>query len=240
MAKSYGQCCPLSIAVELLCQRWTLLVVSRLFYGCSRFNEIHRGVPRMSRSLLSKRLAELESAGLVESHPNPDGGGKEYLLTRSGMDLEPILGDLAMWGQQWGRDMTDDDLDPAFLVWSMHQRMNFRAMPAGRTVIEVSLGDSPSGRQSHWLVHEAGVVEMFLKDPGLDVDLRVSSDLRLFAEVWRGFRDLRQEIEKGHVELHGPPELAEGFPNWLHYHPLARCERLRPGRERELSKRKRR
>lgn len=236
MARGYGQYCPFSLAVELLCQRWTLLVISRLFYGCSRFNEIHRGVPRMSPSLLSKRLSELERAGLLETREDPDGRGREYLLTPAGMDLEPIIGSLAVWGQQWARDMVDDDLDPAFLVWSMHQRMNIRAMPPGRTVIELSFTGAPSDCRRFWLVHEAGKVEMCLKDPELDVDLLVTSDLRRFVEAWRGIRDLRREIREGRIELHGPRHLQEQFPTWLHLHPMAGHERLRPGRERDLSR----
>lgn len=235
MIKGYGQHCPFSLAVEMLCQRWTLLVISRLFYGCSRFSEIHRGVPRMSPSLLSKRLSELERAGLIETRKAPSGRGREYLLTQAGRDLEPIIGALAVWGQQWARDMIDDDLDPAFLVWSMHLRMNTVAMPAGCTVIEFSFTGAPADCRRFWLVHEDGEVEMCLRDPELDIDLLVISDLRLFVEAWRGFRDLRREIRAGRIELHGTPELEKQFPSWLLLNELAPYERLRPGRERQLT-----
>lgn len=236
MSQGYGQYCPFSLAVELLCRRWTLLVVSRLLYGCTRFNEIHRGVPRMSTSLLSKRLGELERAGLVETRKAPTGRGREYLLTRAGRDLEPIIASLAHWGQQWARDMIDDDLDPAFLVWSMHLRMDTDAMPAGRrTVIELSFPDAPADCRRFWLVHEEGEVEMCLKDPELDVDLLVTSDLRLFVEAWRGFRDFRREIRAGRIELHGSRALREAFPSWLRLHAMAPYERLRPGPERDLA-----
>lgn len=240
MTQGYGQHCPFSLAVELLCQRWTLLVVSRLFYGCSRFNEIHRGVPRMSPTLLSKRLGQLERAGLIEARVGPGGRGKEYLLTQAGRDLEPIIGALAVWGQQWARDMVDDDLDPAYLVWGMHLRMDAGAMPAGRTVLEFSFSGAPADCERFWLVHEDGEVEMCLKDPELDVDLLVTSDLRLFVEAWRGFRDLRREIRAGRIRLHGPRELKEQFPRWLQLHALAPFERRRPGRERDLARRNRR
>jgi len=240
MTQGYGQYCPFSLAVELLCQRWTLLVVSRLFFGCRRFNEIHRGVPRMSPSLLSKRLGQLERAGLVETRKAPGERGREYLLTPAGRDLEPIIGTLAAWGQQWARDLIDDDLDPAFLVWSMHLRMDTRAMPDGRTVLEFAFSGAPAECERFWLVHEGGDVEMCLKDPELDVDLFVRSDLRRFIEAWRGFRDLRREIRAGHIELHGPRELQRQFPSWLQLHATAPIERLRPGRERDLARRYRR
>lgn len=234
MSQSYGQYCPFALAVELLCQRWTLLVVSRLIDGCSRFNEIRRGVPQISPSLLSKRLSELERAGLIETRKATSGGGREYLLTQAGRDLEPIIDGLAVWGQQWARDMVDDDLDPAFLVWSMHLRLDTDALPPGRTVVEFEFTGAPSDLSRFWLVQRDDEVEMCLKDPGLDVDLAVRSDLRLFVEAWRGFRDLRREIRSGRIELHGPRELRKAFPRWLRLSALAPYERRRPGRERRL------
>lgn len=235
MPKGYGQYCPLSLAAELLGRRWMILVVSRLLDGCRRFNEIHRGVPRMSPTLLSKRLSELERAGLVEKRSLEDERGGEYVLTPAGRELEPIIDGLAVWGQHWARDMTDDDLDPAFLVWSMHLRMDPEAMPPGRTVIELSFEGAPADVDRFWLVHQDGVVEMCLKDPELDVDLLVTSDLRRFVEAWRGFRDLRREIREGHVKLQGPPGLKKQFPSWLRLSGLAPYERRRPGREKRLS-----
>ena len=235
MARGYGQYCPFSLAAELLCQRWTLLVVSRLIDGCTRFNEIHRGVPRMSPSLLSQRLSKLERAGLVRTRKARTGAGREYLLTQAGKDLEPIVEHLAIWGHRWARDMVDDDLDPAFLVWSMHLRMATDAMPPGRTVLEFAFTGAPSDCRRFWLIHQDAVVEMCLKDPELDVDLMVSSELRVFVEAWRGFRDLGQEIRTGRIRLHGPRELREQFPTWLRLSALAPYERLRAGREQRLA-----
>lgn len=239
MSQSYGQYCPLSLALELIGRRWTLLVVSRLLAGCTRFNEIHGGLPKMSPSLLSQRLRELESAGLVTTRRPRRGAGREYRLTDAGRELEPLVMELAVWGQRWARDMTLDDLDPGFLVWSMHTRIDTRTMPAGRTVLEFELTGAPPECERFWLVHEAGEVEMCLKDPGHDVDLLVRSDLRLFIEAWRGLRDLRAEIRARRIRLLGPRELQERFPDWLMLHALASYPRLRPGRERRLSRRAR-
>ena len=237
MSQSYGQYCPLSLAVELVGQRWTLLVISRLIDGCVRFNDIQRGVPRMSPSLLSKRLRELESAGLVEIRRPRRGAAREYLPTQAGRELEPLIDALAVWGQRWARDMSLDDLDPAFLVWSMHLRMNTREMPAGRTVLEFELTGGPADTERFWLVHQDGEVEMCLKDPGHEVDLLVRSDLLVFVEAWRGMRDLRGEIRARRIRLFGPPELQRRFPDWPLLSALAPYRRLRPGRERRLSRR---
>jgi len=235
MRQGYGQHCPLSLAAELLCRRWTILVVSRFFYGCSRFNDIHRGVPRMSPSLLSQRLTELEKAGIIRGRKSRSGPGREYRLTDAGRELEPLIQQMAIWGQRWARDMIDEDLDPAFLVWSLHLQMDTSTMPAGRTVIEFEFSGAPADCRRFWLVHQDGVVEMCLKDPELDVDLLVTSRLRLFVEAWRGLRDLRAEIRAGKIKLSGSKALRDAFPGWLPLTSLARHPRLRPGRERRLA-----
>lgn len=235
MARGYGQYCPLSLASELLCRRWTILIISRMVGGACRFNEIQRGLPQLSPTLLSNRLAELEQAGIVETRESVSGPWREYSLTPAGLDLEPLVNAMAVWGQRWARDMDFEDLDPAFLVWSMHSRMDASRMPAGRTVIEFSFSGAPANCRKFWLVCTDGEIEMCLKDPGHEVDLRVRSDLRVFIEAWRGFRDVENEISARRIRLIGPRELRRQFPGWLRLHVLAGVPRLRPGRERRLS-----
>lgn len=236
MKRGYGQYCPLSLAAELLCERWTLLVISRLIDGCAQFNEIHRGVPRISPSLLSQRLAELERAGLVVREPAAKGKPRRYAVTAAGRELEPIIMQVAVWGQRWSRDMTHDDLDPGFLVWSMHRRIDISRMPPGRTVIELEFTGAPRDCRRFWLVQEDGKVQMCLKHPGFEVDLRVLSDIRVFAEAWRGIRNLRAEIAAGRIRVSGPPRLCRKFPGWLQLSELAPFPRKRAGRELRLTR----
>ena len=236
MTRSYGQYCPLSLAVEVLGERWAILVASRLIMdGCQRFNEIHRSLPRMSASTLSHRLAQLEHAGIIECRPASQGRGKRYLLTDAGRALEPIIVDLAVWGQRWARDMTTEDLDPEFLVWSMHTRLNTEAMPPGRTVMEFEFTGVHKEFRRFWLMNTDGTVEMCLKHPGFEVDLKVMSDLRRFVEAWRGIRSLRQEIAAGKIRLEGTSDLKRDFPEWLLLSVLAPYERRRPGPEKKLT-----
>jgi len=235
MPGGYGQYCPFSLAAELLCQRWTLLVVSRILDGCARFNEIQRGVPRMSPSLLSRRLRELEQAGIVRKRRARSGDAHEYVATEAGRDLQGIVAAMAVWGQHWARDMEIADLDPGFLVWSLHLRVDPSAMPEGRLVVEFDFTGAPANCTRFWLVQRDRQVEMCLKDPGLDVDLVVSSDLRLFVEAWRGIRDLRDEIRRGRIRLVGPTGLQQRFADWVRLGPLASHPRKRPGRERRLA-----
>ncbi len=236
MSRTYGQYCPLALAAELLCERWTLLIVSRLIDGCTKFNEIHRGVPRISPSLLSQRLSELEREGLLLRRRSRNGAnGSRYELTRAGRELAPLIDGLAVWGQQWARDMTNEDLDPGFLAWSMHMQLDTERMPPGRTVLEFEFTGAPKDCTRFWLVNQGGKVDMCLKDPGYEVDLKVLADLRLFIETWRGIRDLRAEMRARRIRVIGPPALCRALPQWLKLSTLARYPRRTAGRELRLA-----
>jgi DNA-binding HxlR family transcriptional regulator len=232
---SYGQYCPLALAAELLCRRWTILVVSRLLDGCRTFSEIHQGIPRISPSLLSTRLTELEDAGLLKRMNSEIPNRYRYEPTEATLALNDIIDNLAAWGQRWARDMENDDLDPGFLAWSMHTRLNSAVMPEGRTVIEFEFTGAPADCRRFWLVHNDGSVDMCLKNPGYESDLLVQADLRRFVETWRGFRDLREEIRTRHIRLHGPRVLQKQFPDWLLLSAFASQPRMCAGREQRLN-----
>lgn len=233
--KGYGQYCPLALAAELLCERWTLLVISRVIDGCTRFNEIHRGVPKISATLLSDRLSRLEHAGLITRTPLKTGRGYAYELTEAGRDLDPIIMSLAVWGQRWSRDMETEDLDPAFLAWSMHTRLNVEIMPETRTVLEFAFTGTHKGFSRFWLVTEKSSVDMCLKYPGYESDVVVSSEIRRFVEAWRGIRDLRAEIARGQIRVEGNSAYAKALPEWLMLSALARFPR-QTGREAGLTR----
>jgi hypothetical protein len=127
-----------------------------------------------------------------------------------------------------------DDLDPGFLAWSMHMRLDTERMPPGRTVLAFEFTGAPRDCRRFWLVNEDGSVDMCLKDPGYEVDVHVRSDLRRFIETWRGIRDLRAEIRARRIELIGAQALVRKFPEWLRLSGLAVYPRQRPGRESSL------
>ena len=231
---SYGQYCPLALATELLCRRWTILIISRLVDGCRTFNEIHQGIPKISPSLLSTRLSELQHAGIVERRKTNGDNRYRYEPTEAALDLAGLIDDMAVWGQRWARDMNMDDLDPAFLAWSMSLRMNVKAMPPGRTVIEFEFTGTPTDFRRFWLVNNDGKVDMCLKDPGYETDLHVKADIRVFVEAWRGFRDMRSAIRSGKIRLSGPERLCSSFPEWLLLSALAPHRRRTGGREQRL------
>ncbi len=223
--KGYGQYCPLALAAEGLCERSTLLVISRVIDGCTRFNEINRGVPKISATLLSQRLSRLEHAGLITRLPLENERGSAYGLTDAGRDLDPIIMSFAAWGQKWSRNRETEDLDPAFLAWSMHTRLNVDAMPETRVVMEFAFTGSQKGLSRFWLVAQNGHVGMCLKYPGYDTDLTISGDIRRSVEAWRGFRDLRREIADGRITVEGPEPYRRALPDWLLLSALTGIER---------------
>jgi DNA-binding HxlR family transcriptional regulator len=225
MRQAYGQFCPVALASEVLAERWTLLIVRELLAGAHRFNDIRRGVPRLSATLLKQRLLTLEHAGVVEHKPGRDSHTADYHLTRAGLALRPIVSAIGEWGQRWARDLGPEDLDPGWLVWAMHRRLNSAAMLPGRTVIEIEFSDAPAQHRRFWLVHCDGHVDVCLKDPGFETTVRVSTRLRVFAEVWRGIRSLKDELRARTIQLHGSPSNCRAFPRWLLlsvYAPIAR------------------
>ena len=223
MRTSYGQFCPVALASETLAQRWMLLIARELCAGATRFSEIRRGVPGISASLLKERLDTLERAGVVRTQRSR-GAHCRYVLTQAGEELRPVLASIGSWGQRWARAMRAEDLDPSWLVWALHRRLDTQAMPAERTVIELEFLDAPRQRK-FWLVCEAGTVEVCLKPPGFEVDLAVSASVRTLAEIWRGLKPIVQEIRAGRVHLVGPAKLRRAFPPWLLLSPFASLER---------------
>ena len=122
---SYGQFCPVAMAAEIVCSRWTALVLRELLCGSTRFNDLRRGVPLMSPTLLSKRLKELEEAGVIVAVPTRQPGVFDYKLTKAGEDLRPVVMSLGIWGQRWiESSLSLKNLDPSLLMWDMRRSLD--------------------------------------------------------------------------------------------------------------------
>ena len=215
MKQKYGQFCPVALASEVLAERWTLLVVRELLAGSRRFSDIRRGIPRISATLLKQRLIVLEDAGILERRSSNATPGFAYCLTKAGQELRPLLDHIGEWGQRWARDIKPDDLDPGWLVWNIHRRLNTPAMPSGRTVIEINFLDASQEQRLFWIVHLRGKAEVCVRHPGFEVDLQVSAKVKTLAEVWRGIRSMRMEIRARNIRLSGSSSARRNFPEWL-------------------------
>jgi DNA-binding HxlR family transcriptional regulator len=224
---AYGQFCPVALASETLAQRWMLLIVRELCAGATRFNEIRRGVPGISGSLLKQRLDLLERAGIVRRPRTSAGRMPAYVLTAAGEELRPVIASIGAWGQRWARDIRDADLDPGWLVWAMHRRLDTNALPRGRNVIELHFTDAAAQQRTFWLVCQDGAVEVCLKPPGFETDLTVTTSVRTLAEIWRGLRSLGPEVRAGRLRLEGEPALCRAFPKSLLLSVFASVERSR-------------
>ena len=212
---SYGQFCPVAMAAEVLCSRWTALLVREMLCGSTRFNDLRRGVPRMSPSLLSKRLKELERAGIVAAIPNA-AGVTEYQLTEAGEDLRPIILGMGNWGQRWVESQLSlKNLDPSLLMWDMRRNLDPKPLPARRCTIQFLYPELPASRRSWWLVVDSSGVDLCGVDPGYEIDLLVSASLRSMTAIWMGLASVAAEVAAGRVTLDGDPVLARSMQRWL-------------------------
>lgn len=223
MGASYYQFCPVAKAMELLDERWTLLIVRELLSGSERFNEVRRGVPRMSPTLLSKRLNQLLRAGVVDKRV--DGNDVRYVLTPAGEELRPVVDALAVWGLRWIGELGDRDLDPKLLMWDMRRNIDRDALPDGRTVVQFSFPDVPAGNRHWWLVLTPGGADVCDADPGFEVSVTVTAGLRQLIRFWRGELSWADALRSGAVELQGPEPLRRAVPTWFTLMPFAAVPR---------------
>jgi DNA-binding HxlR family transcriptional regulator len=218
MRTGYGQFCPVAKASEVVATRWTPLLLRELMSGSHSFNDIHRGVPLISRALLVTRLRDLETHGIIERRRRGDGLGCTYWLTPAGEALRPIVGALAQWGLTHARDwLTPTDLDPTILMWGLRKRVDVRAMPDHRVVVRFEFFGVPASRTKFrilWLILERSGVDVCLKDPGFVVDLIFRSDIRDLVAVYLGYVEWRDFARK-RLLIEGDPRLAMQLPRWL-------------------------
>ncbi len=226
---SYNHFCPVAMAAEILGTRWTLVLLRELVVGSTRFNELRRGVPRMSPALLSKRLKDLESAGIVTRTQvigEPDVF--EYRLTKAGRDLTPIIEAVGVWGHRWiETEASLQNLDPNLLMWDMRRNIDPTPMPRRRNTIQVIFTDLQEAQRNWWLIVQPGQeVDLCSVDPGFDVDLYLSTDLRTMTEIWMGYTAIAQAKEGGRLFVTGNRQLEANLCSWLSLSPFAKVEKL--------------
>jgi DNA-binding HxlR family transcriptional regulator len=226
---SYRQFCPVAMAAEILCTRWTVLVVRELVAGSKRFNDLRRGVPRMSPALLSQRLKELETSNVISRMPSAtEPGVFEYHLTASGRELEPLVQAFGIWGQRWiDAKLSLQHLDAPLLMWDVRRNINPEPMPRRRVVIQFQYRELPASQRSWWLLvdPDAGV-DLCAIDPGFNVDLYVSTDLRTMTAIWMGLDTVRAALRAERMMMTGDRQLASNVEAWLSLSPFAKERKL--------------
>jgi len=220
---SYGQFCPVAKAMEVLDERWTLLVLRELLTGSRHFNELRRGVPKMSPALLSKRLRSLERAGVIRR--TTEGGRSTYTVTPCGEELRPVVEALGAWGVRWIGELGEEDLDPHLLMWDLQRTVPVEAWPRGRTVLAFRFTDVEARSGRWWLCVDGDDVDLCDYDPGYEVTGTVESTLRTMTEIWRGDRAWADALRTGLVDVAGPMTLGRDVPRWLGQSTLAAVPR---------------
>jgi DNA-binding HxlR family transcriptional regulator len=215
--KSYGQFCPVAKGAEVVAERWNLLILRELLCGSSRFNDLKKGVPLMSPSLLSQRLKDLEYAGVVEIRPAASGRGSEYFLTDSGQELRPLIEGLGHWAEKCLKpELEGRDLDPGLLMWDIARRVDATGMPdASRSTVQFNLTGVSSKYGRWWIVFENGETDLCMKDPGFDLDLNITVPMPVAADVWIGRRTISEAVRKGDLVLEGTRDQVRAFPAWF-------------------------
>lgn len=214
----YNQFCPVAKACEFLEPRWTMLLLSEMWSGSSRFNEIRRGVPGMSPTLMSRRLKQMEANGLVTRVENRSSGEIHYRTTATADELEPIVRALGRWAHRnIDADVTLEKLDARLLMWNMRRKIDPTALPASRrSVIEFTYPELPKDEQHYWLICRPGTpVDLCSTDPGHDVDLFVHAELKAMTSAWIGFSSLQSEISGGRISLQGDSGMAASIGQWM-------------------------
>ena len=226
---SYKQFCPVAMAAEILCTRWTVVVLRELMAGSTRFNELRRGVPRMSPALLSQRLKELEAVGIITRQPSDtEPGVFEYHLTEAGRELDPVVEAFGVWGQRWvATELSLQNLDASLLMWDMRRNLDPRPMPKGRRVIQFRYPELPPARRAWWLlVDPKAEVDLCSVDPGFDVDLYISTDLRTMTAIWMGLDTVRDARRTERLMLSGDRQLISDMQAWLGLSPFAKAVKV--------------
>jgi DNA-binding HxlR family transcriptional regulator len=208
-----SQYCPIARAADLLADRWTLVLLRDLLGGTTRFNELARGLPGLSRGLLAKRLRQLTRAGLV-THAED-----QYTPTGMATALWPVLESLGGWAATWMfGEPTADELDPDLLMWWLHRHVPRTGFPDGRTTVQVDLTDA---RRHYWVLVTAGEASLCPTDPGFPPDVTLTTTCRTLYQVWQGTARVAPSLRAGHLEITGSAVARRAVCTWLDNGPLA-------------------
>ncbi len=215
----YGQYCPVARAVEILGDRWTVLIVRDLIYGARHFNALERGLPGIPRAVLTNRLKRLKQAGIIERVEESGSQKVSYSLTPAGWALTPIMDALSDWGAKWVfGEPEESELDPVLLLWWMHSRVYRERLPKQRVVVEFDFREARPAR--FWLVLTPEDVSVCMTHPGFDVNILVTAELKSFYQVWLGRIEFMDALRSEKIQLDAMPAFIRDFPGWFMLSPM--------------------
>lgn len=213
--RTYAQYCPIARASEVLGERWSIIILRNILVGCQTFNEIAEGAPGLSRGLLSKRLRELERAGLIDIRPKPDGRGSTYEPTQAGRELSEVMLALQNWGRKWA-ELRPEHAHPGVVLWVwVTYWLDHERLPDRRVVVRFEYPTLPASARRSWLLIERRDAEYCLKYPGGEEELIVVvNDPVVFARWHVGEIAWDDAVRSGAIEVKGSAALARALPTW--------------------------
>ena len=212
----YCQFCPVAKAAEILCEKWVILVLRELMMGSTRFNDFRRGLPKISPTILSRRLKTLEEQGVIARTQTSTKRNYEYHLTESGEELRPIILGFGTWGHRWAKNkITDDDLDAGFLLWDMRRRLNTQFFTEDRVVIHIEFTDQKKADRYWWMIIDQNEIDLCFEDTGHEPDIIINTTLSTMTKIWLGYRNVNAAIENQEIKILGASSYVKNITKWI-------------------------
>ncbi|MCR9134758.1 MAG: helix-turn-helix transcriptional regulator [Alphaproteobacteria bacterium] len=209
--------CPINMACEVLQPRWTIHILTELRWGSTRFNDIRRGIPGISPTLLAKRLKTLQSQGLVQRVEDQSSGTIDYLRTSAAAELDPIISELGKWAYRNTsvQDQTSK-VEPSAFVWNLRLSIDVDVLPNRRIVMKLDFPDRPADQREFWIMCRPGFdVDVCFLEPGFEVDLYIISEFDALVSAYFGYSTLAHEMEHERIKLIGDAALTKTISQWL-------------------------
>lgn len=206
--RSYNQWCSLAKALDVIGERWSLLVVRELLDGPKRYTDLREGIPGVSTDVLAARLKDLEDEGVIARRTlPPPAASKVYELTEMGLGLGPTVAALAKWGAQLLGPKTDDEeFRPHWLVLGLRGMLRADRATDVRLELDFDLGSGAPVR-----VRVDGGVLKYDADPAADADVVVHADLSTLSAIADGSLAVVEAISDGRFAMEGEPSTITEF-----------------------------
>ena len=212
----YCQFCPVAKAAEILCEKWVILVLRELMMGSTRFNDFRRGLPKISPTILSRRLKTLEEQGVIARTPTSSKRNYEYHLTESGEELRSLILGFGTWGHRWAKNkITNDDLDAGFLLWDMRRRLNTDYFKQNRVVIHIEFTDQKKADRFWWMIVDQNEIDLCFEDTGHEPNIVITTTLPIMTQIWLGYRNVQTAIDKQEIKIVGTYSYVKNITKWL-------------------------
>jgi DNA-binding HxlR family transcriptional regulator len=197
-------------------ERWSFIILLNIvLIGCRTFTEIADGAPGLSRGLLSKRLRDLDRAGVIDIRPKPDGPGSTNEPTQAGRELTEVLLALQRWSSQWA-ELTLEHAHPGVVLWGwVTCHLDRGRLPRGRVLVRFDYPTLSGPGSRCWQLIERGDAAISERHPGGEEDLVVVvSDPVAFARWNLGELEWSDALHGRAIEVRGPSALARALPTW--------------------------